>query len=108
MALLQITQRHAEKTISVGSTVVRTSHGADKHFASNIFFQQLQKNVIFNIHSWVGIAQSGETRFFTTVQTGPGAHPISYAMSTGKITGVKLPWLCVDNPTHQAPRLKKH
>jgi len=31
------------------------------------------------------------TRFSALVQTGPGAHPASYAMGTGSFPGVKLP-----------------
>jgi hypothetical protein len=31
-------------------------------------------------------------RFSTPVQTGPGAHPVSYAIGTGSFPGVKRPW----------------
>jgi hypothetical protein len=41
------------------------------------------------------------------VQTGPGAHPVSYTMGTGSFPGVKRPWRGVDRPPHLAPRLKK-
>jgi hypothetical protein len=41
------------------------------------------------------------------VQTGPGAHPGSYAMGTGSFLGVKRPGCRVDYPPHLVPRLKK-
>jgi len=46
-------------------------------------------------------------RFFTPVQTGPGAHPASNTMCTGSFSGVKRPGRGVDHPPHLAPRLKK-
>ena len=41
------------------------------------------------------------------IQTGPGAYPASYTMSTGSFPGVKWPGRGVDHPPHLAPRLKK-
>jgi len=41
------------------------------------------------------------------VQTGPGAHPVSYTMRNGSFAGIKRPGLGVDHPPHPAPRLKK-
>ena len=41
------------------------------------------------------------------VQTGPGAHPISYSVGAGSFPGVKRPGRGVDRPTHLAPKLKK-
>jgi len=46
-------------------------------------------------------------RFSTHFQTGPGAHPASYAMCTSSFPGVKRPESGVDHPPHLAPRLKK-
>jgi hypothetical protein len=46
-------------------------------------------------------------RFSATVQTGPGAHPASYAMGTGSFPGVKRTGRGVDHLPHLAPRLKK-
>jgi hypothetical protein len=38
-------------------------------------------------------------RFFTHVQTGPGAHPISCTMGTGSFLGVKRPGRGAEHPT---------
>jgi hypothetical protein len=46
-------------------------------------------------------------RFFAPVQTGPGTHPASYAMSTWSFPGVKRPGRGVDHPPPIAPRLRK-
>jgi hypothetical protein len=46
-------------------------------------------------------------RFFAPVQTGSEAHPASYTMGTGSLTGVKRPGRGVDHPPHLAPRLKE-
>jgi hypothetical protein len=46
-------------------------------------------------------------RFSAPVQTGPGAHPVSYTMGTGSFPEVKRPGRGVDDPPHLAPRLKK-
>jgi len=46
-------------------------------------------------------------RFSALVQTGPGAHPISYTMGTRSFPGVKRPRRGVDHPPHLALRLKK-
>ena len=53
------------------------------------------------IESWWG------ARFSAPIQTGPGAHPASYALGTGSFTGVKRPRSGVDHPPHLAPRLKE-
>ena len=45
-------------------------------------------------------------KFSTPVQTGPGAHPLSYTVGTGSFPGVKRSRPCVDHPPHLAPRLK--
>jgi hypothetical protein len=45
--------------------------------------------------------------FYAPVQTGPGAHPVSYTMGTGSFPGVKRPGRGVDHSPHLAPRLKK-
>ena len=54
-----------------------------------------------------GIESRWEARFSAPVQTGPGAHPISYTMGTESLSGVKRPGRGVDHPPHLAPRLKK-
>jgi hypothetical protein len=46
-------------------------------------------------------------RFSAAVQTGPGAHPVSYTMGTGPFPAVKRPERGVYHPPHLAPRLKK-
>jgi hypothetical protein len=47
-------------------------------------------------------------RFTASVQTGPGAHPASYASGTGSLSrGVKRPGCGVDHPSQLAPRLNK-
>jgi len=46
-------------------------------------------------------------RFSAPVQTGPSAHPTSYAVGTGSFPEVKWPGRGVDHPPHLAPRLKK-
>ena len=48
-----------------------------------------------------------EARFSVTVQTGPGAHPASYAMGTGFFLVVKRPKRGVDHLPPLAPRLKE-
>ena len=45
--------------------------------------------------------------FSVPVQTGPGAHPVSYTMGTGSFQGVKWPGRGVDHPPRLAPKLKK-
>jgi hypothetical protein len=47
------------------------------------------------------------SRFSSTDQTGPGAHPVSYTMGTGSFLAVKGPGRGVGHPPHLAPRLKK-
>ena len=46
-------------------------------------------------------------KFYTSVQTGPGAHPASFAMGTGSFPEVKRPGRGVDHPPHLAPRLEE-
>ena len=46
-------------------------------------------------------------RFFTPVQTGPGANAACCAMGTGPFLGVKRPGRGVYYPPHLASRLKK-
>ena len=36
-------------------------------------------------------------RFFTPVQTGPGAHPASFTLGTGSFSGVKRPGHGIDH-----------
>ena len=54
-----------------------------------------------------GIECRWVARFSTTVHTGPGAHPASYAMRTGSFPGVKRTVRGVDHLPHLSPRLKK-
>ena len=48
-----------------------------------------------------------EARFSAPVQTGPGAHPASYAMSTGSFPGVKRPGRGVDHPAPSSAGVKE-
>jgi len=48
-----------------------------------------------------------EARFTAPVQTGPGAHPVSYTMSTGPFTEVKRPGRGVDNPPPSSAEVKE-
>jgi len=50
-----------------------------------------------------GIKSRWGRDFSTTVQTGPGAYPASYAVGTGSFVA----WRDVDHPPHPTPRLKK-
>jgi hypothetical protein len=54
-----------------------------------------------------GIESLWRARFSAHLQTGPGAHPISYTVGTVSFSGVKRPGRGVDHPPHQAPRSKK-
>jgi len=45
-----------------------------------------------------GIEYRLGARFSEHVQTGPGAHPVSYTMGTGSFPGVKRPGRDVDHP----------
>jgi hypothetical protein len=62
---------------------------------------------------WMPGGGGGGAWFSAPVQTGPGAHPASYAMGTGSFPEVILPGRGVDHPPpvdhppHLAPRLKK-
>jgi len=46
-------------------------------------------------------------RFSAPVQTGPGAHPASYAMDTESFPGVKQPGRGVDHPTPSSAEVKE-
>jgi len=46
-------------------------------------------------------------RFSVLIQTGAGAHPVSYTMGTGSFPGVKRQGRGIDHPPHLPPRLKK-
>jgi len=54
-----------------------------------------------------GIESQWGARFSALVQTGPGAHPASYTMGAGSLSGVKRPERDFDFPHHLAPRVKK-
>jgi hypothetical protein len=47
------------------------------------------------------------SRFSTPVQTGPGAHPASYAIGTGSFLGVKRPGRGVDHPPPSSAEVKE-
>jgi len=51
--------------------------------------------------------ESRWARFSAPVQTGPGAHPVTYIIGTGLFPGVKRPGPRVDHPPYLVPRLKK-
>jgi len=46
-------------------------------------------------------------KYFTSVQTGPGAQPVSYTMGILSFPGEKRPGCGDDRPPHLMPRLKK-
>ena len=46
-------------------------------------------------------------RFSAPVQTGPGAHPVSYIMGTGSFLGVKRPGRGVDHPPPSSAEVKE-
>jgi len=48
-----------------------------------------------------------EARFFTPIQTGPGAHAASYTMGTGSFLGVKQPGHGVDHPPPSSVKVKE-
>ena len=49
-----------------------------------------------------GIDSRWGARFSAPVQTGSGAHPVSYTMGTVSFPGVKRPGRGVDHPPHLA------
>jgi hypothetical protein len=54
-----------------------------------------------------GIEYRLGARFYSPVQTGPGTHPVSYAMDTELFAGLKRPGRGVNYNTYISPRLKK-
>ena len=54
-----------------------------------------------------GIRSQWRVRFSTPVQTGPGAHPASYAMGTRYFPGVKQLGHDVDNPPPSSADVKE-
>jgi len=54
-----------------------------------------------------GIASRYGARFAAPLQTGPRAHPTSYAMGARSFPGIKRPGRGIDHPPHLAPRIKK-
>jgi len=70
------------------------------------------RNSVFGIATLYGLDGAGiEFRcwreFSVSVQTGPRAHPASYAMGAGSFPGVKRAGHGVDPRPDLAPRLKK-
>jgi len=53
-----------------------------------------------------GIESRWGGRFFTPVQTGPGAYPATYTMGTGVFPGVKRPGPGVDHPNPSSVEVK--
>jgi hypothetical protein len=49
----------------------------------------------------------GGGKFFTPVQTGPGAHPTTYTKGPGYFPGVKRPGHGVDHPTTSSAEVKE-
>jgi len=47
------------------------------------------------------------TKFFASVHTGPGGHPVSYTVGTESFLEVTRPVIGVDYHSHIAPKLKK-
>jgi hypothetical protein len=61
---------------------------------------------------WLRAGRSGDripvgVRFFTHVQTSPGAHPASCPMSTGSFPGVKRPGHGADHPPPSSAEVTK-
>jgi len=55
-----------------------------------------------------GIESQWGARFSTPVQTGPGAHPATYAMCTGSfLGGVKRPRRGIDHPPPSRAEVKE-
>jgi hypothetical protein len=54
-----------------------------------------------------GIESQWEVRTYAPIQTGPGAHPVSYRMGIGSFPGVKRPGRDFTQNPHLAPRLNK-
>ena len=54
-----------------------------------------------------GIESRLWTRFSAPVQTSPGAHPVSYTMSTGSLPGVKRSVRGVDHPALSRAEVKE-
>jgi len=54
-----------------------------------------------------GIESRWGAKFYEPVQTGSGAHPVSYTTTIGSFPGAKARGRGIDHPTHLAPRLKK-
>jgi hypothetical protein len=46
-------------------------------------------------------------RFSAPVQTGPGAHPTTYAMGTGSFPGIKRPGRGIDHPPPPSTQVKE-
>ena len=54
-----------------------------------------------------GIESRWGARFSAPVQTGPGAHPASYTMSTGSFPGVKRPGRVAVHPPPSSAEVKE-
>jgi hypothetical protein len=67
------------------------------------------RNISVDRAEWTvpGSNPGAVARFSVLVQNGPVANPASYAMGTVSFSELKRAGLCIDNPPHLAPRLKK-
>ena len=54
-----------------------------------------------------GIESRWGSRFSAPLQTGPGAHPVSYTVGTGSFPGVKRPGRGVDHPPQSSAEVKE-
>ena len=54
-----------------------------------------------------GIESRWGARFSAHVQTGSGAHPVSYTMGTGSFPGIKRPGRGVDHPLPPSAEVKE-
>jgi hypothetical protein len=83
-----ITHREEGLDSSVG---IETGYGVD---GAGIEKKEIKKNPV-------------GARFFTHVQTGPGAHPASCTKGTGSFRGIKWPERGADYPPPSSAEVKK-
>jgi hypothetical protein len=74
----------------------------------NLYTYLVGSRIAVGIVSW----RSGDripvgARFSAPLQTGPGAHPASYAMVTGSFLGVKRPGCGVNHPPPSSAEVKE-
>jgi hypothetical protein len=116
-------QERQNKGIKMGDH--ERSKSRTSNFIEILLYQDSSVSVLLHIfsnsvgrNSSVGIAttlRAGRSedlipvgaRFFTPVQTDPGAHPASCTMGTGSFPGVKRPGRGVDHPPHSSAEVKE-